>query len=346
MSDLRQLLRDAAQPAGDLDLTAVRARSDVRSRRQRATRAAGVAFAVLIVGGGALLSVGDGSDGTTVTADRPDDQTVTDAQDDGNDPVDDGLPGEDGTGPAVGPLTPSTITTSPLEPTPQPEPGSEGDEVPGGNDSDGAVAPATTTTAAPLPPAERSLRFDDPAGDTSRDPRVPTTTRHPEPQLDLVGASLAVKEDVLVTEIDVVDLEDEAPQGANGTLFRFLFTYETGEQRHQIIVDVQRFNGSQFIRFDGDFGSRVCDGCTATFDAAADTVRGVVPLSALEDLVEQFGGGSAGPGVRLSEPAAQSGWVNSPTSARDCEDPSSGSVCSSSSAVADNAEGTGSITLR
>lgn len=329
MSDLHDLLHaEAPDPSSPLDADAIRARARARTRNARLARI-GVPLVLVVALGVGVMAIGD--DGApTVSVDQADDPTQPDPGGSAPPTTTPSLPtNEDGsdTSPTVGVEGPATSAPEPAEP----------------EDTED-VEPSPTQDA------NTAARLTDPAGDTAEhDPwAVPGTTRHPEPTLDLVGGSIHLDGEILEFRIDLDDLDDDGPRGADGGAYRFSFRYEDPTTSVNLELDMQRYNGHQFVRFHGDPGAQPCDECTVRFDAERDAVIAHVPRAALATVVEDTTGQPTMAGGRLTHLRLGTQWVHTSNDLSRCEDQDRYVDCPPgpyAAASADDAEGTEELAL-
>lgn len=356
MSDLRELLRANAPDAGEPDLNAVRARTPVLARRRRMARTGAAALLAVTASIGAVTVTNATEDSSSVIADAPD--VPNEGRGRGGPEVDaeaeaDAEPGSGRAGaiaevedPTAGGIAAGGSAAAETEEGSSPsegEPGAASPDEPGRTDS--PPAPGTAGRSG------GTIAFTDPTGDVQADPRVSSAGRDTEgePQLDVISGKLDSDGRSLHVETRVVDLEEVAPSGASGSAYRFSFDYEAAGTRYRVLVAIERYNDSQFIRLDvsgdGKLTQDPCDGCTATFDADGETVSGTIPLDVLDQALGDIGGGDSS--GRASDPFVETLWIDSPNRAQDCEQPGTlGSVCSSQGAVADTADGRGAFDVR
>ncbi|MBW3536421.1 MAG: hypothetical protein KY395_01445 [Actinobacteria bacterium] len=158
-----------------------------------------------------------------------------------------------------------------------------------------AVLFASLTAGALAPPgtAATSVEWEDPAGDANGAPRVESTPRPSDPELDILFASYAVQGENLVASIRLEKL-GTAP-GSFGSIYRFYFTHKDANYYMMARTATPEYPYSTDPRFYRmaeneieDSEELKCD-CKVTFDAKANTVSFSLKMAALKKALK--GGG-------------------------------------------------------
>ena len=181
----------------------------------------------------------------------------------------------------------------------------------------------------PRPPAEHRAAFTDPVRDTAPlDPwAIPGTTRNPEPMLDITGGSLTASTDTLVVEIELADLDQPAPPGADGAAYAFGFNLRDDGREIGIGVDMQRYNGHQAVRLLVGETVEACRGCTLEFDAGRDVVAARIPATALDAALRARTDRGLEGNPTFSSLRITTQWVHTQNNGEGCADPDRGVGC-------------------
>lgn len=275
--DVHDLLEDAApRSAGHLDVEQIAARGRSLQRRRALARTLSAVAIVVVV----AVAIGrtTGEDASRV----------------------------DIIGPA-GPGSPSGVTTSTvLDLHEGPTPGS--DPSPTSTAPEGVSPPVSEGE-----PRHSEATFTDPAGDTETTDAwaIPGQTRSPEPELDIVNGSVTRLTDAVRLQVQVANLTDAMPPGADGGAYTFSFTIEAGDQRIAGAAAMQRYNGYEEIQMAlGVESYSACAKCSVTFDPSSDTITGLVPFTAIDEQLRAGGHPGLQAGDRLSGPIVDTQWVH------------------------------------
>lgn len=333
MTELHDLLQRAApeprRPVDIADLDRRAARQRTRTRALAGVSAVLVVAAVLTIG---LTQTGSERDGRVDTAGNgePTPPQVSDDHDE------DSAAAPDTDDPAPSPkasATEPTITSSADTPKAS-EVGPSGQR------------PSEVVT---LTDAER---------DTEASPfAVSLTSRQPEPALDIVAAQLRSDpaSGTLTTHMELADLSDTAPPGADGARYEWRTTLVSPTRTIDLVIEVQRYNDDQYVRFvtyaGPDIGEILPCGpsCDIYFDALNDTVSVAIPGPAVEQLLRAVSIGQTET-VTLTGLSAQTVWIHTTRDANSCAERDTRTDCSGpyANAPADNAQAAGepAITVR
>lgn len=219
--------------------------------------------------------------------------------------------------------------------------------VPAGDSPVSGVAPLKPGAQDAAGAQGKEFTLVDPRGDTAKDNpwAVPGSTRHPEPALDVVTASISQAGDQLRFVIEVDDLDDGPPPGSDGADYSFEFgRYLDSESKMPLNgLLMQRFNDVEMVRLTtGEGGPERCEGCRVLFDSRRDEVVATVPIAALGPSTNE-----ATRTIVLDEISVGTTWVHTRNSRGDFnEEDGGGRRWPTAAAGGDGAAGDGKFHVR
>lgn len=344
MTDFHDLLQRAApEPRTDVNVEDLSRRAD----RQR-TRSRVVGGLVAVLAAATLFTVGltvrgDERSGRVDTAGIGDPSQPEVRADQGPD----GAIPSDTTLPIASPKAPSSEAELKAKASPA-APGASG------VDSSGHLEERRSPSQGSLQ-EEDAITLADAEGDTEASPfAAPLVSRNPEPYVDILAAELRPDptSGMLTTQMSLADLSDAAPPGSDGARYEWRTTLTSSAQSIDLLIEVQRYNDDQFVRFITYSGPDLSEilpcepGCDIEFDMVHATVSVNIPAQAVERLLDalSFEEGQAVNSVGLS---AQTVWVHTTRDATSCDRKATRTECSGpyANAPADTAEGASNSTV-
>lgn len=336
MVDLQELLRSSVPADADIDGAGVVEQGFARRRRTRLVTAVSLVGSLFLAGAIVLTTGSSSNDAVTFAGEGNEGSAEAE------------LPEEEG---APLPEQSADPTTVPSEvPT---DPGGVSGAVEA--DDERTMSTAVPHQEGPVQPVAEDasfVRYTDDAGDVETSIwALPGTTRPSEPNLDLRAVGVQGEASVLRIVVEVEDLDEQGPRGANGAQYKTSFRLTDDAGGVDLAVHLDLYNSTQGVRFMTSDGPVGCPECDAVLEYEANLLVIVVPLDQLDGALSRVRGEPMRGDVTLDGFTTTSTWVHTEQRAdgTDCDDPTDRTGCRPgpfAAADADSARGAHSLVLR